>query len=436
MNLMKSIDEILNIIGNFGLSLHEQNIELIGSLSKRNTNIVLECQTNGDFMRELVGNNDKHQICGRIAGTEVTLLDSYVTAGNFVGLDYEERMLTITPSEIVLGRCTRDEVRVNVISSCMVDLNKMFVNRVLRTHFDLSEENPSVLYHTFPKKISAKDKDGEIYIDRRFEIHDGRDTIEFRIKPCIEFRFNVPTEIHEAMTKIASVRNLLAFFADYYLPLGELSFADEKTEAEPAIGYCDCELILNYVEDIKTPEYPFLICTNAFESSFQDIWDKWQVFTTENKHIAALFYEMISDHSRRTNRFLNLCQCLETYSKHFRALEAEAIRNKYLSTKKAKVTLKHRLEDLFLHVNHYLLLEEDKCIELAETISKARNFFTHYGKGDIEPSFDCIAYSNMFLHFTLLLVVYNMLGIDDRFILDCKSRIMYKRMNEYIEKIK
>lgn len=433
---MKSINQLLNIIGNFELSLHEQNIKLIGSLSKRNTNIVLECQTNGDFMRELVANNDKHQIYGSIAGTEVTLLESYVTAGSFVGLDYEEGMLTITPSEIVLGRCTRDEVWVNAISACMVDLNKMFVGKILRTRFALSEENPSVLYHTFPKKISAKDKDGEICIDRGFEVHDGRDTIEFRIKPCIELKFNVPTEIHKAMTKIASVRNLLAFFADYYLPLGELSFTDEKTEAEHGIGYCDCELILNYVEDIKTPEYPFLICTDAFENSFQDIWDKWQAFTTENKHIAALFYEMISDHSRRTNRFLNLCQCLETYSKHFRASEAAAIRNKYTSKKSAQVTLKHRLEDLFLHVNHYLLLKEDKCIELADTISKARNFLTHYGKGDKEPSFDCIAYSNIFLHFTLLLVIYNMLGIDDRFILDCKSRIMYKRMSEYIEKIK
>jgi ATP-dependent DNA helicase DinG len=83
-----------------------------------------------------------------------------------------------------------------------------------------------------------------------------------------------------------------------------------------------------------------------------------------------------------------------------------------------------------------LLKEAERLIELAETISKARNFFTHYGKGDKEPSFDCIAYSNMFLHFTLLLVIYNMFGIDDRFIFDCKSRIMYKRMNEYIEKIK
>lgn len=433
---MKNIDELLNYLGTFEITLHEQNIKLIGCLSKRNTNIVLECQSDGDSMRKMIADNDQHQICGSIVGTDVTLLECYITAGNFVGLDHEIGMLTITPSEIVLGRYTSEEVRVNSISSCMVDLNKMFVGKALRTHMGISEGTPSLLDYTFPKNISAKDKDGEICIYRGFEVHDGRDAIEFRIKPVIEFRFNVPTEIHKAMAKISSVRNLLAFFADYYLPLGELSFGDDITEADHGIGYCDCALVLNYVEDIKTPDYPFLICTNAFESSFQDIWDKWQVFTTENKYIAALFYEMISDHSRRTNRFLNLCQCLETYSKHFRAPEAEAIRNKYTSARKAKVTLKHRLEDLFLHVNRYLLLEEDKCIELADTISKARNFFTHYGKGDKEPSFDCIAYANVFLHFTLLLVIYNMLGIDDHFILDCKSRIMYKRMNEYIEKIK
>ena len=111
---MKSIDELLNYLGTFEITLHEQNVKLIGCLSKRNTNIVLECQSDGDSMRKMIADNDQHQICGSIAGTDVTLLECYITAGNFVGLDHEIGMLTITPSEIFLGRYTSEEVTQNI----------------------------------------------------------------------------------------------------------------------------------------------------------------------------------------------------------------------------------------------------------------------------------------------------------------------------------
>lgn len=47
---MRSIDELLNYLGTFQITLHEQNVKLIVCLSKRNTNFVLECQSDGASM--------------------------------------------------------------------------------------------------------------------------------------------------------------------------------------------------------------------------------------------------------------------------------------------------------------------------------------------------------------------------------------------------
>lgn len=431
---MKNIDEILNFIGDFDVPFQGRDVHLCGCLTRRNKNIVLECRANEDNA-DLLNGYDSLQIIGSVAGSDVTLLGCQVSLAHYIGVGNECGMLTVTPSEIVIGRSIKEEVKVNTISSSMKDLKKMFIGTAFKINFHLTKENPSVLHFTFPEEITAVDNDGKLSIGRSFGVSNGRDGVEIKTTPYINFVFNTPIELHKAMAKIASVRNLCTFFADYYLPLDDFSFGDDETPKEHGEDYCDCELILNYCEDIKTPDYPFLVCSNAFESSFQSIWDNWRSFNNDNSHISALFFEMISNHSRRTNCFLNLCQCLEVYSNHCRNSDAEIVRDKYSTGKKGKVTLKHRLEDLFLYMNQYLMLQEDECIELAATISKARNFFTHYNKKLTEPSFDCIAYSSEFLHFVLLLIVYKTLGVPDKYILECKNRIPYNNMAFFISKI-
>ena len=432
---MKNINEILNFIGDFDVSIQGKIIHLIGCLTRCDENIVLECRANKENA-ELLHSNDQYQIYGDVAGTYVTLLDSRVTSARYIGMDDDCGMFTITPSEIIMGRSTKEEVKASTISANIKDLNKMLMSECFKTNAHLTEENPSVLKFAFPEEITAVDEDGKLIIGRTFGVSNGREKVEIQITPYVRFKFGTPVEIHEAMAKIASVRNLFAFFADYYLPMDDFEFADDKTPKEYGDNYCDCDLILNFVEDIKTPDNPFLVCSNALEGSFQKIWDNWQTFNKNNRHITTLFFEMISNHSRHTNRFLNLCQCLEVYSNHCRNSEAEQIRDKYSTDKKYSPTLKHRLEDLLLYVNQYLLLSEDKCAELAATISKARNYFTHYNeKRYSEPSFDCIAYSCEFLHFVLLLIVYRTVGVPDKYILDCKNQRAYKNMEFFISKI-
>ena len=432
---MKNIDEILNFIGDFHVSLQGRDIHLIGCLTKRSENVVLECRATKENT-ELFHSNAQYQVYGDVASTYVTLLESSVTSARYIGIDDDCGMLTITPSEIILGRSTKEEVKVNTISAYMKDLNKMLMSKCFKTNLHLAKENPSVLQFAFPEEITTIDEDGKLIIGRTFGLSNSRDKIEIQITPYVKFKFSASVEIHKAVAKIASVRNLFAFFADYYLPMGGFEFADDETPKECGDDYCDCNLILNYVEDIKTPDNPFLVCSNALEGSFQKIWNSWQTFNKNNRHITALFFEMISNHSRRTNRFLNLCQCLEVYSNHCRNSEAEQVRDKYSTDKRHKPTLKHRLEDLFLYVNQYLLLSEDKCAELSKTISNARNFYTHYNETKyVEPSFDCIAYSCEFLHFVLLLIVYKTVGITDEYILDCKNQRAYKNIDFFISKI-
>ena len=236
--------------------------------------------------------------------------------------------------------------------------------------------------------------------------------------------------ISDAVCKVASVRNLFSFFSDYYLPLGELTFTDQKDN-----DVDDCQLYQNYEEEISIPNKPFLIRTEAFQNSFQLVWDNWQSFYGDNKHIAELFYEMITNHSLKTNRFLNICQCLETYSCCYRNEEAKKVRANDPNKTKS-ITLKHRIEDLLIEASPYLGITKDHCSTLADTISNARNYYTHYDKKRTKPTFACISASSELLHFVLLLVIYSLLGIPQNAIRECNKHTPYKNMNYYIGEIK
>ena len=100
------------------------------------------------------------------------------------------------------------------------------------------------------------------------------------------------------------------------------------------------------------------------------------------------------------------------------------------------VTLKHRIEDLLIEASPYLGITRDQCSTLADTISNARNYYTHYDKKRTKPTFECISASNELLHFILLLVVYSLLGIPENAINECKKYTPYKNMTYYIGEIK
>jgi len=423
------IDELLNFLGDFTASFQGKEIKVSGILRKQERNIVLECRATPDT-RFLFTSLDEFQVYGTVAGTKVTLLECYVSNAKLIGVDYDEGKFILTPFEIVVGRSTKEQLTATRITASIKELNWMFSTRALKRNVSFSKENPSVLDYTFPNPIIAQDADGKIRIERSISISNENEAYSFQVIPYIGFSFNSPVLISDAVCKVASVRNLFSFFSDYYLPLGELNFTDQKEN-----DVDDCELYQNYEEEISIPNKPFLIRTEAFQNSFQSIWDNWQSFYGKNKNIAELFYEMITNHSLKTNRFLNTCQCLETYSCCYRNEEAKKVRVSDPNKTKG-VTLKHRIEDLLIEASPYLGITRDQCSTLADTISNARNYYTHYDKKRTKPTFECISASNELLHFILLLVVYSLLGIPENAINECKKYTPYKNMTYYIDEIK
>lgn len=474
--MLGEIKDILNFFGNFTVLFHGTEIHLTGYLLYRDNDVVLDCLLD-ENVKELIKSHDYHQICGHIAGRDVTLLNCYVSQSFSVVTAHDEGKFTLLPDRILIGKACLEEIQVLKISSVLESINPMFSDYAIEECMEFTREKPSIVEYSFPTPMTANDAEGKLVINRTFSVKPSHDGVTVTSIPIIEFVFDNPTELNIAIAKIASIRNLLAYFADRYLPLGDLTCC-ESVGAENEKEY---SIHCNYEEEAAKSDKPFLIRTSVFENSFQNLWDLWKTFYTDSRPITAMFYEMICNRSTRTNRFLNLCQCLEVFSARHRSKESKIIREKYppvieknntiftnwltdlspflihsfdltdiecselltlvqkqhpFVTEKKIVTLKHRLEDLFLYLNKYLMFSEEKCIELADTISKARNYFTHYGKDRKEPSFECIECANTLLHFVLLLVIYDQLGISEDAIIRCKNRSRYNNLDLIVNKIK
>lgn len=423
------INELLNFAGDFTVSFQDEEIHFGGTLRKQGANIILECRATPETKR-IIQCQEDFQVYGTVAGKGITLLECYVSNAKLIGINFDEGKFTLKPFEIVVGRKTKEPITVTRITTSITELNWMFSTRALEPHVTFSKENPSLLSYTFPEAITAQDLDGQLRIDRSISISNKNNTFSFGVEPFIEISFNTPTLISDAVSKVASARNLFSFFSDYYLPLGELTFSDEK-ETE----HDDCELYQNYEETIHIPNKPFLICSGAFQENFQSIWEKWNDFYRDNTHIAEMFYEVITNHSLKINRFLNFCQCLETYSCCYRTEEAKKVKAND-PDKPRSITLKHRIEDLLLELSAYLRVSKEQCDELAKTISNARNYYTHYDKKRTKPSVECISASIELLHLVLLVMVYKLIGIPQDAITACKQYAPYKNMDHIISNIK
>lgn len=310
------------------------------------------------------------------------------------------------PSQIVVGIAQGKEIQVGSARLYMSELNQMFFStKLFDSNFAFSKDNPSLLSFVFSKELEATDSDGRLVISRAFETSQSWGRVEYVAKPFVEFQFSNPKNIDNAIEKMASARNLLAFFADSILPLNYIEFSTPGQKL-----YEHHNLYFNYLDDGTVTKEPFMVSESAIGDIFPDVWTKWNDFYKNNIPVASLFYEIITDHSTGINRFLNLCQCLEVYSKRFRNKEAKAVKMSR-NPEERGISLKHRIEDILTFCSPYLHFSSDKCQMLAKSISDARNYYTHYGKNDIVPSLDRICCSDILLHLVLLIIVYATLGI-------------------------
>ena len=421
---MRELKDLLNQIGDFHFQNGKDRIDFIGTLVKENNHVIIQTRIEKENLN-YAKRQIPFQIWGKISGTNVTLLDNYIIATSYhINSGCVE--ISLDPSEIVIGRGYVSDIFVTNISASIRAMNHMFSDRVFNENVSFTKANPTVLSFAYPEDIEAMDTDGTLRLYRGFSHDWSRHGIEYRFLPYIDYVFSEPTRIRDAIAKIACVRNLLSFFADYYLPLENLSFADEQTdETKKFSGYCDCQLYLNHKEDIEASEEPFLIMTNKFSENFSEVWTNWLKFYADSIYIPTLFYEIICNRSTRINRFLNLTQAIELYSVHYRDELAKDIAQAD-GCRRKQIPLKYRIEDVLAQINGSLDISKERRRLLARAISNDRNFFTHYNEQRYsEPSFEEISAANRVLRYVLLSIVYKVVGIRDDYIRECKKRLNY-----------
>lgn len=412
---MKQLTDILNLTGDFNCNISGENVSFAGTLSSCKENVILQCRMDIEHYQK-IDPYSSLRIWGTVDSIPVTLLDVYTRSGQY-GCAEAYVYLTLDPSEIVIGRSYPDIASVTQISMSISALNNMFSTCPLKSVHRFSNEQPAVLNYSFPGTIEANDKYGHLRIYQSFQEKWSRNEISYKILPIIEYEFIHPVDVMDAVAKIAAVRNLFTFFANYYLPLEKIQFVDLESESSGAVALYDCSLYLNHREDIPAADEPFLIMISSFSENFEVIWKKWLQVYEESKSIPTLFYEIICNRSTRINRFLNLAQAIEVYSCKYRETDVKEIVKKYGKPKSGKqplVCLKHRLEDVLSLLNPCLDIDTSKISVLAESLADMRNFYTHYNeKRLIEPSYQEMLAACHILEFVLLAMIYNRIGISD-----------------------
>lgn len=429
---MRELKDLLNQIGDFHFQNGKDRIDFIGTLVKENNRVIIRTRIEKGNLNH-VKRQIPFQIWGEISGTNVTLLDNYIIATSY-NINSNCVEISAEPSEIVIGRSYVSDIFVTNISASIEAMSHMFSDRVFNENVSFTKENPTVLSFAYPEDIEAMDTDGILRLYRGFSHDWSRHGIEYRYLPYIYYAFSKPTRIRDAIAKIACARNLLSFFADYYLPLENLLFSDEQTDdAKNFSGYCDCQLYLNHKEDIEVSEEPFLIMTNKFSENFSEVWTNWLKFYADSIYIPTLFYEIICNRSTRINRFLNLTQAIELYSVHYQDELAKGIAQADGYGKK-QLPLKYRIEDVLAQINGTLEISEERRRLLARAISNDRNFFTHYNEQRYsEPSFEETSAANRVLRYVLLSIVYKVVGIRDDYIRECKNRLNYSTFEDKVQ---
>ena len=409
---MREINDILNLASDF-IYKSEEGSEVIfnGILLKNDSgNVVFKGKTASK--QKLPTKERGLVLCGEVNATDITLLNAHFASWGSHGYGYSHITVEIHPAEIIIGRSVpkgENDSRVRKVSANIQDLNAMFSTSPLSQNIEFSCDNSTIIEYAHPEQIDAVDIDGTLSLYQTFGMAYKQDAITLPINAKIDFIFNSPATIREAVTKLASARNLFAFFANYYIPLENITFSDCESNYEEMP---DCYIHFNHIDKIERPPKPFAIMTAHFADRFQSVWEKWFEFYS-SKYIPTLFYEIICNRSTRINGFLNLVQSLEIYSSHYRNAEAQTLAKANGSTGNTRVPLKFRLEDIFLHLKDYFALEDAQLKLLSEAIADARNFLTHYDNPKLkQPSVQEISSAGRILRFMLLALVYETVGLD------------------------
>lgn len=434
------IDDFLNKIGNYKCSICGEEVSVVGVLRKEKNTVIFQAQITVERVRTLSESNELFQLWGTVSGTFVTLMsvklhECYASyESNFADIEF-------IPGEIIIGRCynNNDEPKVRSISASITALNYMFSEKPLDLIYGISKNNPYLLKYTYPLTIETDDKYGHFQLYQTFSQGWTKNEIQHSIIPVIKYDFCEPVGIMDALGRIASARNLFSFFANGYLPLENIEFADEQSDKIESQFLCDIGLFLNYQENLTSRDEPFLIRTSHFGENFTQIWQNWLEIYEGADPISTLFYEIIRNRSTGINCFLNLSQAIEVYSCKYRESEATELARLGENTrpdKKPPVHLKYRFEDVLSYFNDCLEIPGCEIPILAKNLADMRNYYTHYnGVKYTAPSYQEVFSATRILRFLLLTIVYKHLGLSTEVVVNVRERLEFQLYREDIHTI-
>ncbi len=406
---MRKIDDVLNIPCRLSCKEADTDIIFDGVLTSKDNCIVFIGRT--EVNTRNLSWNVKYTLCGEIESTPITLLNASIICMSGAGFGDVYHFVQFSPSEIIVGRsyaCKEEEIKIKKISANIQALNSMFSSSPVEIIHHFSKENPALVNYTYPTSINATDDEGSLSIYQTIGLGWSKNSVELPIIPCIDYTFSSTASIRDGIRKIASVRNLFSFFSNDYIPLENITFSDEQSNDTQL---CYNLLYLNFTDEIKISDRPFLITTENFSADFSQIWLKWCEFYSK-KYIPTLFYEVICNRSSRINRFLNFSQAIEVFSVHYRNKEAEKIAASE-GWKGKQVPLKYRFKDIIIFLNDFLELSPTEISNLAQALSDERNFFTHYNEKYDIPAAQELFSAGRVVHFMLLALVYRIVSLND-----------------------
>lgn len=408
---------ILNKFGDFWL-VGKETQSFTGKLVEQDGSISLKCYIEWTIFKD-TDEVSPFTINGNVGGQKVTLFSAYCV-NRKSDMHSTKCNALFTPSGVVFGSHYSDE------NFCLIKMEAHYTdleNWFMFCVFEPTDGNNSdIVKFVQPEAISVFDMQCQIYFHfGMLQNYESVKKLELINQITVEFVFNNPTTLLEARSKVFSLRNLLLYFAGENLECYDISFTDEYNS--------ECIYHLNFQEKLKRNwQLPYLVIFPDIKDSFQEIWTAWILFEENHEPLNNLFFEIISNHSRWSNKFLNLMQAIEAYSRNSREKEAKSVFNKYHAKDPVKdktLALKHRVVDILEYTNRVFLLNSTEIDALANKVSKTRNYYTHYDKEKAKQPLTLkdFGHVNRFLQTVIMVVVLMNIGVPESCIIEARKRL-------------
>lgn len=318
-----SLNKLTNKIGHFTILTSSKTYECNGIVRIENDSISLQCELGEADAITLDKQKQTFMIIGHVLAESVSFYSAYVIGRQTIS-NGKRRSTTVDFhfNFLVIGYAEKDPIKVHSIRRTNSDINLFFPN----SFADFGKLNEETILANLDS-VKTEDKTGTITIYQTIsETHTTSNAcINFlTVVSCI---FTADVDLEEAVHRIASVRNLLSFFFDGYIPLCSLSITT-RANSTPSGEYIECDLISCRSEKRAPDESVFYIDSDSLRENFDQVWGKWSALYESARPVTSLFYGIISGVSSGLNEFLNLSQSLEVYSNRFRDTEIRKALNK------------------------------------------------------------------------------------------------------------